>query len=111
MAFFYNTQTKEFPIFLGDVQITHPDWDGNVENPPTHLVWVEDAAIEWQEDKIIEDAEPKQINGVWIRQYTVRDLNAAEKARKDAPKTAKAKLKALGLSDVEIEALSQGLIR
>jgi hypothetical protein len=109
--FFYNTETKEFPIFLGDAQVANPDWDGDLENPPAPLVWVEDAGVEWQEDKVIEDAEPKQVNGVWTRQYLIRDLTAEELERKNAPATAKAKLKALGLTDIEIEALVAGMIR
>lgn len=109
--FFYNTETKEFPIFLGDAQVAYPEWDGNIENPPAALVWVEDAVVEWQEDKVIEDAEPKQVNGVWTRQFTFRDLTADELARREAPITAKAKLKALGLTDIEIQVLMAGLIR
>jgi hypothetical protein len=109
--FFYNTVTKEFPVFLGDAQVAYPEWDGDIKNPPAPLVWVEDAIIEWQEDKVIEDAEPKQVNGVWTRQYLIRDFTPEELARKNAPATAKAKLKALGLTDVEIEVLTAGLIR
>lgn len=111
MAFFYNTETKEFPIFLGDAQVANPDWDGDVENPPAPLVWVRDVLVEHVADKVIEEAEPKQVNGVWTRQFTYRNLTAEEIERRDAPETAKTKLKALGLSDAEIQALSQGLIR
>lgn len=110
MAFFYNTQTKEFPIYYGDVLIEYPDWDQDFSNPPSaDLVWVQDAEVEIIPDKIIEDAEPIQVNGVWTRQYSYRDLTTEELARKNAPATVKAKLEALGLTPVEIEVLTRGL--
>jgi hypothetical protein len=111
MAFFYNTETKQFPIYLGDAQVAYPDWDGDVENPPAPLVWVADVQVELVLDKVIQDAEPKQVNGVWTRQFTFRDLTDEEIERRDAPATAKAKLKALGLSDAEILALGSGFVR
>lgn len=110
MAFFYNTQTEEFPIWYGDAQLSYPDWDGDVENPPSNLVWVADVTPEHHEDKIIVDAKPRQVNGVWTRQFTYRDLTTEELARKNAPATAKAKLEALGLTAVEIEVLTRGLL-
>lgn len=109
--FFYNTVTKEFPIFLGDAQVSFPDWDGNIQNPPAPLVWVEDVLAELHEDKVIEDAEPKLIDGVWTRQFTYRDLTAEEIEMRDAPKNAKAKLLELGLTELEIRSLMLGLIR
>lgn len=108
MAFFYNTQTKEFPIWYGDVLIEYPDWDKDFNNPPSaDLVWVQDADVEIIPDKIIEDAEPIQVNGVWTRQFIHRDLTAEELERKNAPATAKAKLLALGLTETEIQALGR----
>lgn len=110
MAFFYNTETKEFPIYIGDLQVANPEWDGDVTNPPTNYVWVSDATPTYSENKVIEDAEPIQVNGVWTRQYSYRDLTAEELERKNAPATAKAKLEALGLTAVEIEILTRGLL-
>lgn len=110
MSFFYNTVTKEFPVYVGDLQVSHPNWDGDVSNPPTNFVWVQDATPDYSQEKIIEDAEPKQIDGVWTRQFTYRDLTTEELERKNAPATAKAKLEALGLTAVEIEILTRGLL-
>lgn len=111
MAFFYNTRTKTFPIYYGDVMTEYPEWDQDFDNPPSaDLVWVQDAEVEIKADKIIEDAEPKQVNGVWTRQFKYRDLTADELARKNAPATAKAKLEALGLTAIEIEVLTRGLL-
>jgi hypothetical protein len=109
--FFYNTETKEFPIFLGDAQVANPEWDGDIENPPTPLVWVADAAPDQVENKVIEDAEPQLVDGVWTRQFTYRDLTADELARINAPASARAKLAALGFSEAEIEALAYGALR
>lgn len=109
--FFYNTETKEFPIFLGDAQVAYPEWGGDIENAPAPLVWVEDVLAEWHEDKVVEDAEPKLIDGVWTRQFTYRDLTAEEIEMRDAPKNAKSKLLELGLTELEIRSIMMGLIR
>lgn len=111
MAFFYNTQTKTFPIYIGDAQLEYPDWDGDIDNPPTPLVWVADVEPEFIDGKVIQDAEPKLVNGVWTRQFTYRDLTEDELARINAPATARAKLAALGLTDIEIDALTRGALR
>lgn len=111
MAFFYNTTTKEYPKYIGDLQIDHPEWDGQIDTAPTPWVWVEDVTPEYIEDKVIEDAEPQQVNGVWTRQFTHRDLTADEQARIAAPASAKAKLIALGFTENEINALVAGLLR
>ena len=109
--FLYNTQTKEFPIFLGDAQVANPGWDGDINNPPAPLVWVADAAPEQRENKVVVDAEPKLVDGVWTRQYTYRDYTAEELEQINAPITARAKLAALGFSEAEIKALVFGLLR
>lgn len=109
--FLYNTETKEFPIFVGDAQVANPGWDGDIDNPPAPLVWVHDAAPVNAENKVIEDAEPKLINGVWTRQYKYRDYTADELEAINAPVSARAKLVALGFSEAEINALAIGLLR
>lgn len=107
MAFFYNTVTKEYPIWLGDAQIDNPEWDGNIENPPTNLVWVEDVIPEMVPNKMLEELEPRQVDGVWVREFAYRDLTTEEVERRDAPANAKAKLLALGLTEAEIQAISR----
>lgn len=109
--FLYNTETKEFPIFVGDAQVANPEWDGDIENPPAPLVWVADAAPLQLENKVVEDAEPKLVAGVWTRQYTYRDYTEDEIATINAPISARAKLVALGFSEIEIKALTLGLLR
>ena len=109
--FFYNTETKEFPIFLGDAQVAHPEWNGDIENPPTPLVWVVDAAPDQVVNKVVEDAEPKLVAGVWTRQYTYRDYTEDELATINAPITAREKLASLGFTEAEIKALVFGMLR
>lgn len=100
----------EYPRHIGDLQLEHSNWQ--IGDPlPEGWVEVADATMpEPQADQIVYEDFPVEIDGVMTQNWQVRAMTAEEMERRDAPETAKAKLMALGLSEVEIEALVRGLI-
>lgn len=53
---------------------------------------------------------PVEVDGVWTQQWEVRALTAEELAVRQAPITAREKLKTIvGLTDAEIQSLVKGL--
>ncbi len=107
----YVNAQGEYPRHAGDVQLVKKGWS---EGDPLPTGW--QAVVETEPptpgtDQLTYDSGPLDVDGVLSQGWTVRDLTAEELDRRDAPKTAKAKLEALGFSDVEIEALVNGLVR
>lgn len=107
---FINPQ-GEYPRFYGDVQLDDPTFELGGTLPAG---WIEVQEIEPPVagiDETVEPADPIEIDGVWTQQWNVRPLTAEEIERRDAPRTAKEKLVALGLTDLEIQALINGFVR
>lgn len=101
---------SDYPRFLGDLWLEHPEYK---EGEPLPEGWtkVEYSPVpEITETQKYVEIAPKKVDGVWTQQWEVQELTADELARKNAPKTAKAKLRDLGLTDDEILALSHGLV-
>jgi len=106
----YISPKNEYPRYYGDIQIEHPGW-GLGDELPEGWVLVENATRpDFTEDEIAYEDFPIEVDGVMQQNWKVRPLTAEEIAFRDAPKTAKAKLIALGLTEVEIQALSRGLV-
>lgn len=106
----YISPKGEYPRYYGDIQLEHPNWKLGDELPKG---WVQVAEVEQPETKeneIAYVANPEIVDGVMTQQWKIREMTAEEIERRDAPKRAKEKLMALGLSEVEIEALVRGLI-
>lgn len=105
----YINPDGEYPRFPGDIQIDNPNWKIGDELPNG---WVEvkavDAPTASTNEVIFEDF-PVEVNGVMTQNWQVRDMTAEEIERRDAPKRAKEKLIALGLTESEVEALVRGL--
>lgn len=100
----------EYPRYIGNIQNEHPNWDMS-EPLPNGWLEVEDVPMptaEW--DFRVKEAMPELVDGVYKRVWQTVELTDAEKERRDAPKTAKAKLIKLGLTELEVEALVRGLI-
>lgn len=101
---------NEYPRFVGDIAIATPGWS---KGDPIPEGWTKveptEAPIPGQDQKVYE-VFPEEIDGVFYQKWAIRELTAEEIERRDAPKTAKAKLIALGLTEIEIEALALGLI-
>lgn len=104
----YISPANEYPRHIGDIQLEHPDW--KPENPlPEGWKKVEEAPRPTvKETEVAFEGFPVEVKGVWIQNWEVRELTAEELERRNAPKTAREKLKALGLTDIEIEALTRG---
>jgi|688.fasta_scaffold1033589_2 hypothetical protein len=74
---FINKITKEYPRFIGDIQILHPE--ATLENLPEDWILVATTPKpEYQEGKAIYEIAPEEINGYWTQQWNVRDFNAEE---------------------------------
>lgn len=105
----YISPEGTYPLYIGDVWLADPSFTEGAELPEGWRAVVETEPPAYVEDKMIEHGEPTEIDGVLTQTWVYRDLTAEEIARRDAPITAKAKLIALGLTEVEIQALSYGL--
>ena len=106
----YINAEGEYPRHIGDIQLVKKDWQEGDALPTGWQAVVETerpVALKYQ---VAYYSVPVGCDGVLTQGWTVRDLTNEEIARRDAPKTAKAKLAALGLTDVEISALVRGLI-
>jgi hypothetical protein len=107
----YINSKNEYPRHIGDVQLAKPSFkDG--DTLPTGWVKVEESERPTAgTDKVTVESFPEEIDGVMTQSWTVRKMTADELARRDAPANAKAKLIELGLTEAEVSALVQGLVR
>ena len=79
---FINKITKEYPRFIGDLQLLYPD--ATLDNLPNEWVLVEKTPRpENQDGKAIYESTPEEINGVWKQQWEIRNLTDEEVARID----------------------------
>jgi len=107
----YINPENEYPRHIGDIQLEFPSFkDGDAL--PTGWVKVEESERPTAgTDEVTAEGFPENIDGVMTQSWTVRDLTQAEIDRRDAPANAKAKLIELGLTEAEVSALVQGLVR
>lgn len=106
----YISPNNEYPRHYGDIMLDAPGWNLGDELPEG---WHKVAETEMPTaglDQIVIESEPKEIKGVWTQQWIVREMTPEEIERRDAPKRAKEKLIALGLTEAEVDALSRGLV-
>jgi hypothetical protein len=108
---FINPQ-GEYPTFYGEIQQAFPEWQPGDTVPEgwTEVFSTTPPEHDYLNETIIE-LEPAEIDGVMKQQWGTRPLTAEEIERREAPASAKAKLAALGLTDLEIQALANGLVR
>lgn len=106
---FLNTQTGEYPRHIGDLEIL-----GWKQGEPLPENWVEvdyaESLPNVGENELYYEIEPVLENGRYKQTFAIRPMTEDEIARRNAPKTAKAKLQALGFSDAEIRVITAGLI-
>lgn len=107
----YISPANEYPRYIGDVQLESPSYQEGDELPSGWKKVVEITPPETQADEKLEELFPMEIDGVWTQNWLVRPMTDEEKALRDAPKTAKAKLLELGLTEAEIFALMRGRLR
>ena len=107
----YINSENEYPRHIGDVQLAKSGFkDGDAL--PTGWTKVEESERPTAgTDQVTVEGTPEEIDGVVTQSWIVRDLTQAELDRRDAPANAKAKLIDLGLTEAEVSALVQGLVR
>ena len=107
----YINSANEYPRHIGDVQLAKPSFKYG-DALPTGWTKVEESERPTAgTDKVTVEGAPAEVDGVMTQSWTVRDLTQEELDRRNAPANAKAKLIALGLTEAEVSALVQGLVR
>lgn len=112
MSLYIKIATNEYPRYIGDVKIEFPDFEFG---DPVPEGWAEVVpALEipnaGTDEKVVE-VMPVEIDGKLVQTFEILPLTDEEKEYRDAPFTAKQKLIDLGLTEVEIQALSRRFIR
>ena len=107
----YINSDNEYPRHIGDVQLVKAGFKDGDTLPTGWVKVTESERPTAGTDKVIVEGFPETVDGVMTQTWTVRDLTQAELDRRDAPANAKAKLIALGLTEAEVSALVQGLVR
>lgn len=107
----YISPENEYPRYPGDIQLQNPDWNPGDDLPDGWIAVQEGNAPTAGENKVVYEDFPVEINGVMTENWQVRDMTAEEIEHRDAPKRAKEKLMALGLTEAEVDALVRGLAR
>lgn len=104
------TPSGEYPRHIGDLWLEHPDYkEGDPLPDGWQLVKPVDRPVPDTYEIVYEDS-PIEVDGQLVQNWQIRPMTDAEKAKKDAPATARQKLLDLGLTEVEIEALVEGLV-
>ena len=102
---------NHYPATTADIKVDHPDW---TEGQPLPEGWHEVERAEMPEfdrtTQRLDENFPVEKDGKFYQDIFVREYTAEEIERRDAPKTARQKLKDLGLTEVEINSLLKGLI-
>jgi hypothetical protein len=64
--------TKEYPRFQGDIRLEHPEIGDVFSCPNTYAeVYNPEILVVAGENEIAREEQPLQINGKWIRQFTL----------------------------------------
>jgi hypothetical protein len=106
----YISPTNEYPKYYGDIVAEHPTWKAEDTLPAGWRKVKEVPVPEMGADEVPRMAAPVEVDGELQQTWEIIELTASQIERRDAPKTAKAKLVALGLSEFEIRALVNGQI-
>jgi len=107
----YINAKGEYPRHAGDVQLDKPSFKEGDALPTGWIKVEESERPRAGADKVTVEGAPKEVDGVMTQQWVVRDFTQAELDRREAPANAKAKLIALGLTELEVDALVRGLVR
>jgi hypothetical protein len=102
---------NEYPRYIGDLQIEHPDFVAGDTLPHGWVKVTEAPYPEGQTDKVVYEEFPIEIDGVMTQNWVTREPTDEEIERRDAPANARARLAELGFTDAEIFALVAGLVR
>ena len=105
----YINPQGEYPRHIGDIQLEHPKFKEGDALPEGWVKVAEAQRPTVGTDQIAYEGEPEEVDGVMTQNWVVRDMTQEEIDRREAPKRAKEKLIALGLTEPEVEALVRGL--
>jgi hypothetical protein len=103
----YISPDNEYPRYPGDIQIEHPDWEIGDPTPEGWIFVNEVTPPTTTSEQILYEGSPVEEDGSWYQNWLTRDLTPEELEHKNAPITAKEKLKVLGFSDAEVAAIMQ----
>lgn len=107
----YINPQNEYPRHIGDIQAENPGWEPEFGLPEGWILVQPTDPPTLDGDQVLQELPPQKINGVWTQVWTARDLTEQELEIRNAPITARQKLKEIaGLTDAEITALSRGLV-
>ena len=107
----YISPNNEYPRHAGDIMLSSPKWKAGDPLPEGWSHVTESERPETGVNQIAYEDFPIEVDGVMTQNWVVRDMTAKEIERRDAPKRAKEKLIALGLTEAEVSALVRGLVR
>lgn len=99
-----------YPRFIGDLQLQYPNWQVGDEVPSDWTEVIETDAPELGLYQFLSYGKPELVDGKMVQTWVVRDPTPEELYELEAPKRAKEKLLALGLTESEIQALVRGII-
>lgn len=106
----YINDLGEYPRYMGDIQLVLPEWQPGDALPTGWSEVVEVLGPSVDDSQIYYEVPPVEVDGVWTQQWEVRALTPEELAIRQAPITAREKLKnVVGLTDAEILSLVKGL--
>jgi hypothetical protein len=99
-----------YPRHIGDIMVENPTWEEG-QALPEGWIYVNPSEIpahDISSEKLEEVAPTVGEDGQYYQTWSVRPFTEEEIAAKNAPTTARNKLKALGLTDAEVSALFIG---
>jgi hypothetical protein len=99
-----------YPRHIGDIMLANPGWEEGQALPEgwIYVNPVEIPAHNISTQRLEELAPTLAEDGQYYQTWNVRDLTGEELEIVNAPTTARAKLKSLGLTDAEVNALFMG---
>jgi hypothetical protein len=78
MSLYLNINTKEYPRYNGDLELL--GWSEGNPLPEGWVQVVETDIPTFENDETFNEAEPQEVNGVWMRTWNVRKLTEEELA-------------------------------
>lgn len=106
----YINPQSEYPRHAGDIQLIDPTWEIGQPLPEGWILVEPTEPPVLTGDKVLQELAPQEVDGTFTQVWSLRDMTEQEIALRDAPLTARQKLRDYGLSDLEINALSRGLV-
>ena len=100
----------DYPLYFGDIERLEPDYTYGDPIPEGWTTVNNTEPPELEKYQKLAEGGPVEIDGEFYQSWDIVEMTDEERARVDAPETAKAKLLDLGLTELEIKAIVRGLI-